>query len=52
MDDRPYILLTVHSVDSWSRDRIEGYGFCRLPHDMGYHRDIEVETWRPRGSLN
>jgi hypothetical protein len=52
MDDRPYILLTVNSIDSWGRDRIEGYGFARMPHEAGYHNDIQVETWRPRGSLN
>jgi Meckel syndrome type 1 protein len=51
MDDRPYILMTVNSIDSWGRDRIEGYGFCRMPHEAGYHKDIKVETWRPRGTL-
>ena len=29
---------------------MEGYGFVRLPAEPGYHK-MEVETWRPRGSL-
>jgi len=48
--DRPYLLLQVNSIDSWGRHRIEGYGFVRFPAKPGYHK-IEVETWRPRGSL-
>ena len=47
---RPYMLLQVNSVDSWGRHRIEGYGFIRFPAEPGYHK-LEVETWRPRGSL-
>ena len=48
---RPYLLFQVNSVDSWNRHRIEGYGFLRLPLEPGYHKGIEVDTWRPRGSL-
>lgn len=51
MNQRPYLLFQVNSVDSWNRHRIEGYGFLRLPLEPGYHKGIEVETWRPRGSL-
>mmetsp|Transcript_29901 Transcript_29901/g.21652 ORF Transcript_29901/g.21652 Transcript_29901/m.21652 type:complete len:128 (+) Transcript_29901:454-837(+) len=51
MDKRPYLLFQVNSVDDWNRHRIEGYGFLRLPVDPGYHT-LEIETWRPRGSLN
>lgn len=47
---RPYLLFQVNSVDDWNRHRIEGYGFLRLPIQPGYH-ELEVETWRPRGSL-
>jgi len=50
VEKRPYLLIQVNSVDSWQRHRIEGYGFVRLPTDPGYH-EIEVDTWRPRGSL-
>ena len=50
MEQRPYLLLQVNSVDSWGRHRIEGYGFVRFPAEPGYHQ-LEVETWRPRGSL-
>lgn len=50
-ENRPYLLLQVNSVDSWGRHRIEGYSFARLPQTAGYHK-VEVETWRPRGSLN
>lgn len=38
-------------MDSWNRHRIEGYGFCRVPEKPGFH-EIEVETWRPRGTIN
>ena len=48
--DRPYLLLQVNSIDAWSRHRVEGYGFVRFPSEPGYHK-LEVETWRPRGSL-
>lgn len=51
VDERPYLLLQVNSVDSWGRHRIEGYSFVRLPQEAGYHK-ITVETWRPRGSLH
>ena len=40
----------MNSVDNWGRHRIEGYTFVRLPKEAGYHQ-VEVETWRPRGSL-
>ena len=43
-------MLQVNSVDSWDRHRIEGYSFVRMPATAGYH-EIEVDTWRPRGSL-
>ncbi len=43
--------MQVNSVDSWGRHRVEGYSFVRMPQNPGYHK-IEVETWRPRGSLN
>lgn len=49
--NRPYLLLQVNSVDDWGRHRIEGYGFVRFPSEPGYHK-LEVETWRPRGSLH
>lgn len=50
MAERPYLLLQVNSIDSWGRHRVEGYGFVRFPAEPGYHK-LEVETWRPRGSL-
>ena len=50
INERPFLLLQVNSVDSRGRHRVEGYGFVRFPLDPGYHQ-IEVETWRPRGSL-
>lgn len=43
--------MQVNSVDWWGRHRIEGYSFVRMPQEPGYHQ-IEVECWRPRGSLN
>ena len=50
VNDRPYLLFQVNSVDSWHRHRIEGYGFLRLPLEAGYHT-LSVPTWRPRGSI-
>jgi len=50
INERPFLLLQVNSVDSWGRHRVEGYGFVRFPLEPGYHK-LEVETWRPRGSL-
>lgn len=44
-------MFQVNSVDSWNRHRIEGYGFLRMPLEPGYYPGLEVETWRPRGSL-
>ena len=43
-------MFQVNSVDEWGRNRIEGYGFLRLPIEPGYH-ELEIDTWRPRGSL-
>ena len=43
--------MQVNSVDDWGRHRIEGYGWVRIPLEAGYHT-LEVETWRPRGSLH
>lgn len=51
VQERPYLLLQVNSVDAWGRHRIEGYGFARFPSEPGFHK-ITVETWRPRGSLH
>ena len=37
----PYLLLEVHSTDSWNRTRIEGYGFVEIPREPGFH-ELEV----------
>ena len=50
-ESRPTLLLQVNSVDEWNRHRIEGYGFIKFPMETGYHT-IEVDTWRPRASLD
>ena len=50
VNQRPYLMFQVNSVDSWNRHRIQGYGFVRLPLEPGYH-EIEIETWKPRGSM-
>ncbi|KAI8593022.1 ciliary basal body-associated, B9 protein-domain-containing protein [Geranomyces variabilis] len=48
--ERPALYLTVCSVDSWNRHRLEGYGFLNIPEEEGRH-DVTINTWRPLGSL-
>lgn len=40
----------MNSVDSWGRNRIEGYGFLEVPSSEGFHV-LKVQTWKPRGNL-
>lgn len=47
---QPHIVFQVNSTDEWNRQRIEGYGFARVPDTPGYHQ-LQVQTWRPRASL-
>ncbi|XP_015592802.1 Meckel syndrome type 1 protein [Cephus cinctus] len=46
----PTILLSVGSLDSWTRYRIEGYASFSLPPSAGTHT-ITLETWRPVAGL-
>ncbi|XP_012271711.1 Meckel syndrome type 1 protein [Orussus abietinus] len=42
----PCILISVASLDSWTRYRIEGYTYVNLPCYPGSH-DLSLHTWRP-----
>ncbi|EGR31469.1 hypothetical protein IMG5_108820 [Ichthyophthirius multifiliis] len=46
----PFMFLILHSLDSWGRKRLEGYGFCEVPNKPGTH-EIIVKTWTPCQSL-
>lgn len=47
---RPQILFQVNSLDSWNRNRIEGYGNLHFPSEEGSHEFL-IQTWRPRSTL-
>ena len=36
--ERPHIIFQVNSTDEWNRQRIEGYGYIRIPATPGYHQ--------------
>jgi hypothetical protein len=40
----------VNSVDTWGRNRIEGYGFLQIPSEEGFHT-LKAQTWKPRGNM-
>ncbi|KRY01834.1 26S proteasome non-ATPase regulatory subunit 14 [Trichinella pseudospiralis] len=42
----PQLFLTVMSLDTYNRYRLEGYGYMSLPADPGISEHI-VNTWRP-----
>ncbi|XP_058807040.1 tectonic-like complex member MKS1 isoform X2 [Phymastichus coffea] len=46
----PSLLFSVGSIDSWTRYRLEGYGWLALPTDPGSF-GYELATWRPAGGL-
>ncbi|KAI8915205.1 ciliary basal body-associated, B9 protein-domain-containing protein [Powellomyces hirtus] len=46
----PTLYITVHSVDSWDRHRVEGYGYIPIPREHG-HYEFNISTWRPIGDL-
>eukprot|EP00903_Cladosiphon_okamuranus_P006353 g6223.t1 len=48
--ERPQVLLTVSSLDSLARHRVEGYGYVAFPRQPGAH-ELLVRTWRPLCSL-
>ncbi|KAI8819600.1 ciliary basal body-associated, B9 protein-domain-containing protein [Fimicolochytrium jonesii] len=47
--DRPKLFITVNSVDSWNRHRVEGYGYLYIPQTTGHHT-LTIPTWRPLGT--
>ncbi|XP_012252352.2 Meckel syndrome type 1 protein [Athalia rosae] len=46
----PWILISVASLDSWTRYRIEGYAAQPIPATPGSH-DLILHTWRPTGDF-
>lgn len=37
----PVLLLELNSVDNWGRSKVEGYGFCHIPREPGFH-EVEI----------
>lgn len=46
----PWIFISVASLDSWTRYRIEGYASLPIPFDPGSH-NVDLQTWRPVGDF-
>ncbi|CAF0823982.1 unnamed protein product [Didymodactylos carnosus] len=46
----PKIHLQVWHQDSYGRNELYSYGFCHIPVSPGHH-ELDVVTWRPKGSL-
>jgi B9 domain-containing protein 2 len=46
----PRLLLQVWQMDEFGRLHLSGYGFTHVPNVAGSY-EIEVETWRPVGTL-
>ncbi|XP_046469671.1 tectonic-like complex member MKS1 isoform X1 [Neodiprion pinetum] len=46
----PWILISIASLDSWTRYRIEGYAAEALPATSGCHY-LTLHTWRPVGDF-
>ncbi|XP_034945070.1 Meckel syndrome type 1 protein isoform X2 [Chelonus insularis] len=42
----PYLLISVASLDKWTRYRIEGYASVQLPPRPGSY-EFHLQTWRP-----
>eukprot|EP00753_Platysulcus_tardus_P019973 PLAT7665.3.p2 GENE.PLAT7665.3~~PLAT7665.3.p2 ORF type:complete len:433 (+),score=191.49 PLAT7665.3:590-1888(+) len=46
----PQLYIEVFSIDTWQRQRLEGYGYTTLPTAAGSH-NLRLRTWRPHGSI-
>ncbi|KAL2734891.1 Meckel syndrome type 1 protein [Vespula maculifrons] len=46
----PSLLISVASLDSWTRYRIEGYGVVPISLSPGTH-ELSIPTWRPAGNI-
>lgn len=46
----PSLLISVASLDSWTRYRVEGYGAMPLSLAPGIH-ELCIPTWRPAGNI-
>ncbi|KAK2580269.1 hypothetical protein KPH14_012517 [Odynerus spinipes] len=46
----PSLLISVASLDSWTRYRLEGYGAMPLSLPSGTH-ELCIPTWRPAGNI-
>lgn len=46
----PTVIFEVSSVDSWNRQRVEGYSFVYVPPTPGLLEQRRLDCWRPVGS--
>jgi Meckel syndrome type 1 protein len=44
------MLIQVNSLDSWERNRVEGYGIVEIPHQPGFH-ELTIRTFKPDDDL-
>lgn len=42
----PKLLLQINSIDSWGRNRIEGYAFMNLPSQSGFY-SLRLDAYKP-----
>lgn len=42
--------MQVNSLDSWERNKIEGYGFIDVPNTPGFHQ-LTIQTYKPNDDL-
>lgn len=47
----PKILIQINSIDSWNRQRIEGYTFINIPNKSGFYQ-IKVPCYAPIEDLS
>lgn len=46
-----FITFIIYSIDSWNKERVEGYAFYQLPKfpvPMTYNQNVELEAWLPK----
>jgi len=46
----PRLLVRVYILDAYGRAGIEGYGWCHLPTQAGFH-EVKIPCWRPVGTV-
>jgi len=46
-----FITFIIYSIDSWDKERVEGYGSYQIPKyatSITYQQNITLETWLPK----